>query len=213
VAANVFQLLKIALADQDLLFIMRGLYDDSAKRIAEEGAAPEFQALALGAVTANVAEFMPDAVYRSDKHAVSNGVRPLNRAPGIVLRGSEFSLFIRMPADCGGIKENVCSLKGREPRAFGIPLVPANQRAHAAVVGIKGLETQIARREVKLFVIERIVRNMHLAVEAVDASVGVQHYSGVVVQPARSPFKDGNYDYNVAFAGNRGKSFRGWSRN
>src|SRR5262249_34713817 len=134
VAANVFQLLKIALADQDLLFIMRGLYDDSAKRIAEEGAAPEFQALALGAVTANVAEFMPDAVYRSDKHAVSNGVRPLNRAPGIVLRGSEFSLFIRMPADCGGIKENVCSLKGREPRAFGIPLVPANQRAHAAVV-------------------------------------------------------------------------------
>ncbi len=76
--------------------------------------------------------FETDAVHHCDIHSVGDGVRALDGSPGIVLGYAEFCLFSRMPADRRGIEKQLCALQGGEPRAFGIPLVPADQRADPA---------------------------------------------------------------------------------
>src|SRR6266567_3304330 len=116
-----------------------------------------------------------------------------------------------MPADGRWIKKNVRALQGSQPRAFRIPLVPAHQRSHAAVLGIKGLETKVAGSEVKLLIVKRIVRDVHFAIDAFEASIGFQYGCGVVIEAGRAALKDRYHDHNVAIAGNRGQCLRGWS--
>ena len=53
--------------------------------------------------------------------------------------------FRRMPADGGGIKEQVGAAQGGDARRFRIPLVPTDQRAHLSDRSIEGLEAQVAR--------------------------------------------------------------------
>src|SRR5260370_12787456 len=107
--------------------------------------------------------------------AVCNGVAALNRLPGVELRRAESRFFMRMPADAGGIENHVCAAESREARAFGIPLIPANLHANARVPGVEIRKAEIARREVKFFVVQRIVGNVHLAVFAEKRSVSIQH--------------------------------------
>ena len=76
----------------------------------------------------------------------------------------------RLPWD----KKNVRTLQSRQPRAFGIPLVPADKSSHTASIRCQPLETEIARSEIKLFVVKRIVRDVHLAVKACWAAIGVK---------------------------------------
>ena len=99
-----------------------------------------------------------------------------------ILRRAELVFLCRVPADGGGIKEHFGALQRGEPRALGIPLVPADERADAAGGGIDGLETEIAGREVILLVIKRIVGDVHLAIDAGDVAVGVERNRGVVVK-------------------------------
>ena len=73
-----------------------------------------------------------DAVDGGDEDAVGDGVGALDGLPGVVLRRAEFVLLGRMPADGGGIEEDVGALQRGEARGFGIPLVPADERADAA---------------------------------------------------------------------------------
>jgi hypothetical protein len=122
--------------------------------------------------------------------------------------GPELGFLVGVPADGRGIKENISSLQGGQARAFGIPLVPADQRSHAAIFSIEGLEAEIARSEVKLLVIKRIVRNVHLAIEAFGAAVGVKNDCGVVVEAARATLKNRDYDCSFCFAGDSGQRFR-----
>src|SRR5580765_97507 len=171
VAADVFQVFQVTLADQDFFFVMRCLNNDASKRVAEERAAPEFQAFALRAIAADVAELLAYPVDHADKNTVGDGMSALNRAPCIMLHCAEFGFFIRMPADGRRIEKNISALKSGESCAFRIPLVPADQRAHAAELCIEGLESKIARRKVKLLIIKRVVWNVHLAVEPPGASI------------------------------------------
>ena len=71
-----------------------------------------------------------------------------------------------MPADGGGVEQDLGALQGGQAGAFGIPLVPADQRAHAADGGVEGAKAEVAGREVVLFVVERVVGDVHLAIEA-----------------------------------------------
>ncbi len=71
-----------------------------------------------------------------------------------------------MPADAGGIEDDLRALQSGEARAFWIPLIPANLNADAAVGSIEIRKTEIAGREIKFFVVERIVGDMHFAVFA-----------------------------------------------
>src|SRR5690349_11911526 len=111
IAAHVFKQLEVTLADKNFFFVVRSLRNDAAERIAQEGAAPELQALTLGAISANIAELMSHTVHHADEHAVSNGMGTLDRPPGVMLGLAEFSFLVRMPADGRWIEKNVCALE------------------------------------------------------------------------------------------------------
>ena len=113
----------------------------------------------------------PTRFTPGDIDAVGDGVGALDRLPGIVLRCAEFLFLCGVPADGGGIKEHFGALQRGQTRAFGIPLVPANQGADAAKRGIDGLESEIAGGEVVLLVVKRIVGDMHLAIDADDGAI------------------------------------------
>ena len=85
-------------------------------------------------VAANVAGLVADAIDRADVDSVGDGVRALDGEPGVVLRRAPLFFLRRMPADGGGIEEHVRTLQGGQPRALRIPLVPADQRSHRALL-------------------------------------------------------------------------------
>src|SRR5580700_10160186 len=160
---------------------MWGSGQDAAEGIAEERRAPELESLAGGGFAANVAGLEADAIYYRYVHAVGDGVGALNGAPGVVLRYAELGFLGGMPADRGGIKEHRRALQRRQACALRKPLVPANQRAQAADAGIESAKSEIPRSEIKLFVIERIVGDVSLAVEAAERAVGIENGGGVVI--------------------------------
>src|SRR5579871_1375057 len=132
----------------------------------------------------------------------------LDRAPRVMLRLAILRLFVRMPADGSGIEKNICALQRGQACAFWIPLVPANKSSHASIFRVKGLKAEIARSEIEFFVIKRIVRDVHLAIEALGAAVGVKNDGGVVVEAARAPLKNRNHDASFCFAGDSRERFR-----
>src|SRR2546426_570343 len=83
-------------------------------------------------------------------------------APGVALRHAVLRLLVRMPADGGRIEEDHRALERGEPRAFRIPLVPADQRADLALLGVDGAEAEVPGREVELLVEGGVVRDVHL---------------------------------------------------
>src|ERR1043166_3141204 len=77
--------------------------------------------------------FESAAVGRGDVTTMGDGVAALDGFPGIVLEGAVFFFPPGMPADGGGVKEDLSALQGGEPGGLGIPLVPADAetgRAH-----------------------------------------------------------------------------------
>src|ERR1700730_1751517 len=132
-------------------------------------------------LAADVAGFKADAIYRSHVDAIRNRVSALNRTPRIVLRQAKLGFFRRMPADRRGIKKHLRPLQRGQAGSLGEPLIPADQRAQAAYAGIERAKPEIAGSEIKLFVIERIVGDMHLAVEAARSAVAVENGCGVVI--------------------------------
>ena len=163
--------------------------DDLPKGIGDERSAPELQAFAGSFVAANIAGLEADAIRHGDINAIGDGVRALNGAPRIVLRLAVLRLLVGMPADRRRIEEHVRALQRRQPCALGIPLVPADQRAELAEVGLEGLEAQIAGREVELLVVERIVGDVHLAIDAVELAAAVDDGRSVVIDAGRAPLE------------------------
>src|SRR5437870_13206247 len=90
----------------------------------------------------------------------------LNRAPGIMLRGSVLFFFVRMPSYGSRIKKNIRASKSSQSSALWIPLIPANQRTNSTSGGIECLESQITRSEIIFLVESGIVGNVHLSVDA-----------------------------------------------
>ena len=91
--------------------------------------------------------------------------------------------------------------------ASGIPLVPADQHAdrrvarlpHAEAAGFAGLfavivEMPVARGEVVLLVEQRVVRDVHLPVDAEQAAIGVDDRRRVPVDAGGLPLEDRHDD-------------------
>src|SRR5262245_21324347 len=112
-----------------------------------------------------------------------------------MLAGAVLLLLAGVPADCGWVEQNLGPAQGGQTRCLGVPLVPADQNSDPTVAGLPGWKTKISRCEIKLLMVERIVRNMHLAVLTEIASVGIEEGGGIVVD-ARSPALEqrNNYD-------------------
>src|SRR5512133_3001310 len=106
-----------------------------------------------------------------------------------MLRLAPFLFFVRMPADCRGIEEHLCSLERRETRAFRIPLIPAHKRPDLSLRYIEDLVSEIARREIELLVVERVVRDVHLAINPAQRSVLAHHSSCVVINTRCAPLE------------------------
>src|SRR3972149_10717128 len=98
---------------------------------------------------------MTDPVHGCNIDAVGDGVSALNDLPGLALCFSELSLFMRVPADCRGVKQNGGSLQGGETGSLRIPLIPADQRADLSDCRIEGFEADVAGGEVEFFVVRR----------------------------------------------------------
>src|SRR5258708_39148111 len=106
-----------------------------------------------------------------------------------------------MPADAGGIKNDLRAVEGGNPRTLSIPLVPTKLHADAPIARIEIRKTQVAGREIKFFVIERIIGNMHLAVFAEKSSAGVEHRAGVVINAGGASLEKRDDQGDVFFAG------------
>src|SRR6476659_8435394 len=94
--------------------------------------------------------------------------------------------FIRQPSDRGWIKQKLSSAQRSEARCFGKPLVPTNEGSHFSVRRIVRFKSKITRSEVKLFIIERVVRYVHLAVYARDLAGCIDNYSCIVIDARRT---------------------------
>src|SRR6202012_2640853 len=106
-----------------------------------------------GAIAAYVSVLVTDAVHRGDVYAVGDGVRALDGLARLILCFAEWLLLRWMPTNRRGIEEQVCTAESGDARRFGIPLIPADERAHLPNGGIEGLEAEIPGGEIKLLVI------------------------------------------------------------
>ncbi len=138
VAARILEVLQVNFLDQDGFAVMGRLGQDAAKGIGDKGSAPELEPDARGAVAAYVSMFVANAVDGSDVNAVGDGMGSLDGLPRVVLRRAEVLFFRRMPADGGGIEEQVGSAQGGDARRFRVPLVPTDERAHLSHGSIEG---------------------------------------------------------------------------
>ena len=148
--------------DEDFFPFGTGLGDDFAAGAGHKALPPKFNAVAAHAVE----DFVADAVGHGYIAAVGDGMGALDGFPGAVLLGAVSGLFAGMPADGRGIEKNLRALHGRQPRGFGIPLVPADQHANLGISGRPCFEAEVAGREIKFLVVKRVVGNVHLAIDA-----------------------------------------------
>src|SRR5690242_11292262 len=119
---------------------MRSLSNHPSERITQKRSTPELQASSRSRLSAHIAGFKTNPVYDRHIYPISDSVCTLNRAPRIVLGRAKFRLLGRVPTDGSRIEKDMRSLQSREPRSFGIPLIPAHQRAHASNLGIRSEE-------------------------------------------------------------------------
>jgi hypothetical protein len=71
---------------------------------------------------------------------------------------------------------------------------------------LKTRETQIAWSKIELFVVKRVIRDMHFAILACDGSVGVDDYGRIVIDPSGSLFKKGRHNDDFVVPGELSQS-------
>src|SRR5690348_3414409 len=175
IAARLFDETRIALGDEDGRLRIR-LGKDAAERIADEGMAEEFQSIRARL------RLEAHAIRRGDVHAVRDRMRTLNRSPCFDLRRTELGLLGGVPPDRRRVEQHLGAEQARYARGLGIPLIPADQHAdvcitsmpHAKPAGLLGdlanainavIVRGVAGGEVVLLVEQRIVRDVHLAID------------------------------------------------
>src|ERR1700722_3859385 len=160
--------------------------DESLRELSGQLPPPEFQSLTGSGFTAHVAGFEAHAVHHGHVNSVGDGVGTLDRAPGIVLRHSELGFLRGMPANGCRIEQRNCTLQCGKTSALGIPLIPADERAEASRGSVKRTKAEIAGSEIKFFVIERIIGNVHLSIEPAQGTIGIEDGGGVMVDAGRT---------------------------
>src|SRR5258708_11893020 len=100
VAPDIFGAGRVALDHQNLFLIVRSFCDHLSKWIGHKGAAPEFETLVER-------PFESHAIYCRHIDAIGDGMSSLDGPPRIMLRGAVLLLLRRMPADGGGIEQNL----------------------------------------------------------------------------------------------------------
>ena len=195
IPASLFALGRIALDNENFFLVVGGFRKNLAERIGDERIAPKFDArIALVRLA-----FKADAIDDGYIGAIGDGVGTLNGFPGIQLSGADLRFLVRVPADTGGIKNNLRALERGDAGTFGVPLVPTDLHANAGEFGVEVEKAEIAGREIKFFVVERVVGNVHLAIFAEVGAVGIENGAGVVVDAGGAAFENGNDESDFFF--------------
>ncbi len=176
-----------------------------AEGIGDERVAPEIEA-ALGRT------FVAHAVHRDDEHAVGDRVRALDGLPGGELRRAVLSFFSRVPADRGRVEQDFGTVQRGEARGLGVPLIPADQGADGGLRRGERDEAEIAGREVVLLVEQRIVRDVHLAVQADLGAVRAVDDDAVVIHAGGAALEDRRHHGHAALLGHLSDRLRCWAR-
>ena len=195
-----FDLREIAVDDHHRFLVDRRALHDLAVRRGDERLAPEHDAVLVDRLALGVLDdLVADAVRHADVAAVGDRVAALDRLPRIVLRFAVLLALGRVPADRGGVEEDLGALHRGQPRAFGEPLIPAHQRADRRHLGLPRDEAGVAGREIELLVEQRIVRDVHLAIHAHQRPVGVDDRRGVVIHAGGALLEQRRDDDGLVF--------------
>ena len=149
--AGDFDEFGVEVRDEDLFFVVAGFGDDAAERVGDEAASPELEAGVRGVVAGafevdgfGVAvgggALKMTSPYSWPTRLTAQTKTPLAMAWArcTVCQASywavaELVFFGGVPADGGGEEEDLGAAQGGEAGAFGVPLVPADQRTDGAV--------------------------------------------------------------------------------
>ena len=176
----------IAFDDEDGLRIVRCDGQHAAHRIRDEGAAPESDAGSRSALELLVA----DAIHADHEETVGDRVRTLDGMPRVALGGVDGRILFELPADRRRIEEDVRTEQRRRACGLGEPLIPADEHAESSRRRFMHLEAEIPGREVELLVVERIVRDVHLAIAPGELAGFVEDDGGVVVEAGRAALEE-----------------------
>jgi len=86
-----------------------------------------------------------------------------------------------MPTNRCWVKNDLGALQRREPSRLGIPLIPADEYPDFGVLRLPGAKARVARRELEFLVVQRIVGDVRLTVDAEQRTVGVDDDGGIVI--------------------------------
>ncbi len=136
----------------------------------------------------------------------------LDGLPGVVLRRVHLRALVELPADGGGIEEDLRPGQGGQASRLGEPLVPADQNAEPGGPGGNALEAQIARGEMELLVVEGIVRNVHLPVAAQLGPALVEDHRSVVIDALGAPLEHRHHQGDPMGRGGLAQGHRGGPR-
>ena len=117
-----------------------------------------------------------------------------------MLRRAVLRLFGWMPADRRRIEQHLRAAERRQARAFGIPLVPADQRRDARVTRVEAAEAQIAGREVILLEYSGSSGMCILRYSPSSAPSGIDDHRRVVKHARHAPLEDRADDHHVQLA-------------
>ena len=120
----------------------------------------------------------------------------LDCCPGFALPLLLFRCVAALIAYGGGVYQQVGTCECHQAGSLRIPLVPAHKHSEAPHAGVDGVESEVARREVELLVIGRVVGDMHFAVFPGNASVAIYHHCCVVVESWCATLEEGCHDDN-----------------
>ena len=141
--------------------------------------APELDTVSLSAGIG----FVADAVDGDEREAVSHRVTSLHELPGLALTRLFLGRVAALVAYSRWIDEDIGTSKSHQAGTFGIPLIPADLYAEVAHRGFDRMETEVARGEVELLVVGRIIGDVHLAMDAGYAAIAFEDNGSVVVKP------------------------------
>ena len=107
----------VKIDDKNRFPVRWSLCNDRPVRSGHKAPAPEFDPVA------SRRRFVTDPVYPADITAVGQGMGTLGQLPSRLLVFPILRLFGRMPSDCCGIKDHLCSAQGGKTRRFWVCLL------------------------------------------------------------------------------------------
>ncbi len=185
--------MEIDIDDEVLWFGLRSLSEEFALRTRHKAGAPELNAARLSAGIG----LMPYSIDGNDRKTVGYGMTALDELPGIALTGLFLRRITALIADGRGIDEDVGTSECHQTCALGIPLIPTDLHAKLTNAGRDGVETEIARREIELLIIGRVIGDVHLTMNACDAAVTLEYNSGIVIEAWSTTLEETGDENNV----------------